>query len=86
MIWDLGLDSQLTLNHPWSDEEVLTPHWQPEFPFTKAFFVIPAVLLAIFCGQEIQQGQVPAALVPGLQAMLEDEPQALRLVVIKVPG
>jgi len=37
-------------------------------------------------GQEIQQGQVPAALVPGLQAMLEDEPQALRLVVIKVPG
>lgn len=34
--------------------------------------------------EEIQQGQVPAALVPGLQAMLEDEPQALRLVVIKV--
>lgn len=37
-------------------------------------------------GQEIQQGQVPAALVSGLQAMLEDEPQALRLVVIKVLG
>lgn len=34
--------------------------------------------------EEIQQGQVPAALVGGLQAMLEDEPQALRLVVIKV--
>ena len=34
--------------------------------------------------QEIQDGTVPEALVEGLRAMLEDEPQSLRMVVVKV--
>ena len=33
--------------------------------------------------QEIQDGTVPEALVEGLKAMLEDEPQSLRMVVVK---
>lgn len=36
--------------------------------------------------QEIQDGTVPEALVEGLKAMLEDEPQSLRMVVVKAVG